>query len=339
MELVRGIPINEFCDQKRLTVRERLELFIQVCQAVQHAHQKGIIHRDLKPTNVLVTMHDTVAVPKVIDFGIAKALGQSAHRAHAPHRLCPARRHAALHEPRTGRDEPVRRRYPQRCLFAGRAALRAAHRHDALRQGDASAKPASTKCAGSSAKTSRRAPAPALSTLEAQALSTISQRRSTDPRRISTTLRGELDWIVMKALEKDRSRRYESASALAADIQRYLTGEPVQACPPSAVYHLRKLMRRYRNGLATAGLISMFSVITAFAGVSSHLQHTANQRQISQTVEQALASARIAAEAGDLVLAKQQLAEARAVLECKQLPFHKRPLTSQWSQSAERPTE
>src|SRR5436190_12542352 len=235
MELVRGIPINEFCDQKRLSVRERLALFIQVCQAVQHAHQKGIIHRDLKPSNVLVTLNDVLAVPKVIDFGIAKALGQqlTEHTLHTgfaqlvgtPLYMSPEQAEmnqlgvdtrsdvyslgVLLYEVLTGTtpfDKETLRK-------AGLDEMRRMNREDEPPR-----------------------PSARVSTLEAQALSTVSQRRSTDPRRISATLRGELDWIVMKALEKDRSRRYESASALAADIQRYLSDEPVLACPPTTMY-------------------------------------------------------------------------------------------------------
>ncbi len=133
MELVRGVPITEYCDQNNLPVRERLELFVQVCQAVQHAHQKGIIHRDLKPSNVLVTLTTARPVPKVIDFGIAKAIGPAADREDAVHRLRPDDRHAALHESRAGGDERAGHRHAQRHLFAGRAALRTADRHDAVR--------------------------------------------------------------------------------------------------------------------------------------------------------------------------------------------------------------
>ena len=132
MELVQGIPITEYCDQCNLTTRERLELFITVCQAVQHAHQKGVIHRDIKPTNVLVAMQDGRPTPKIIDFGVAKAIGQRL----TEHTLTTGFRadggHAAVHEPRASRAQPAGRRHAQRHLFAGSTALRAAHRHDAL---------------------------------------------------------------------------------------------------------------------------------------------------------------------------------------------------------------
>ena len=185
MELVHGIPITEYCDQCNLTIRERLELFVPVCQAVQHAHQKGIIHRDIKPTNVLVTMHDGRPSPKVIDFGVAKALGPAAHRAHAVHGVCPDRRHAALHEPRAGRAEPARRRHAQRHLFAGRAALRVAHRHDALRQGP----PARGLLRRDAADHPRRRAAAAQRadqhTRSRHGARTVAEHRRTDPRRLS----------------------------------------------------------------------------------------------------------------------------------------------------------
>ena len=131
MELVKGIPITRFCDERRLTLRERLELFIPVCQAVQHAHQKGIIHRDLKPSNVLIALYDGKPVPKVIDFGVAKATGPRLTDKTLVHRVRSGGRHARVHEPRAGGAEPARHRHPQRHLQPGRAALRVADRHDA----------------------------------------------------------------------------------------------------------------------------------------------------------------------------------------------------------------
>lgn len=265
MELVRGIPLNEFCDQKRLTVRQRLELFIQVCQAVQHAHQKGVIHRDLKPTNVLVTMHDALAVPKVIDFGIAKALGQQltdhtlitgfAQMIGTPLYMSPEQADmnqfgvdtrsdvyslgVMLYELLTG-TTPFDKQTLTKAGF------------DELRRIIRDEEPAK--------------PSARVSTLEAQVLSTVSDRRSTDPRRISTTLRGELDWIVMKSLEKDRTRRYESPSALAADIHCYLNAEPVQACPPSWLYRWRTLGKKHRLAVASSAAVAAALIIgTALA--------------------------------------------------------------------------
>jgi eukaryotic-like serine/threonine-protein kinase len=313
MELVRGIPINEFCDQKRLTVRERLELFVDVCRAVQHAHQKGIIHRDLKPTNVLVTMHDTVAVPKVIDFGIAKALGPqlTEHTLHTgfaqlvgtPLYMSPEQAEmnqlgvdtrsdiyslgVMLYEVLTG-TTPF---HKETLSKAGLDEMRRMIREDEPPR-----------------------PSARVSTLEAQALSTVSQRRSTDPRHISTALRGELDWIVMKALEKDRNHRYESASAFAADIQRYLGDEPVQACPPSVAYRLRKFVRRNQSRVMFAGLTTALFAVMAIGSVAAYSQCVTTQRQIAQDVSESLAAAKSAIEAGDLPLAEKRAAEAKGRL-------------------------
>ena len=260
MELVRGIPINEFCDQKCFTLRERLDLFLQVCQAVQHAHQKGIIHRDLKPTNVLVTMLDVLAVPKVIDFGIAKAFGPQmtdgtqvtafAQIVGTPLYMSPEQAEmnqlgvdtrsdvyslgVMLYELLTG-TTPFDKEMLKKTNFEELRRM--------LREEDP------------------QRPSARISTLEARALSTVSERRCTDPRRITTEIRGELDWIVMKALEKDRERRYQSATALAEDIQRYLNDEPVQACPPSKAYRFEKFVRRNKAALATSLLVAALLII------------------------------------------------------------------------------
>src|SRR6266704_4339622 len=244
MELVRGIPITDFCDQNHLPVRGRLGLFIHVCQAVQHAHHKGIIHRDLKPTNVLVTLHDGTPVPRVIDFGVAKATGQQltdktlftnfSQMVGTPLYMSPEQAEMSgldmdtrtdiyslgvlLYELLTGTTPFDQER------------LRTAA-YDEIRRIIREEEPAK--------------PSTRISTL-GQAVVTVSANRKSDPRRLSQLFRGELDWIVMKAREKDRNRRYETASTLAADVQRYLDDEPVQACPPTALYRFRKLARRNR---------------------------------------------------------------------------------------------
>lgn len=263
MELVHGIPINEFCDEKRLTLRERLELFLQVCRAVQHAHQKGIIHRDLKPTNVLVTLLDVVAVPKVIDFGIAKAFGSNftentqvtafAQFVGTPLYMSPEQAEmnqlgvdtrsdvyslgVMLYELLTG-TTPFEKAIFKKENFEEHKRM--------LREVDPPR------------------PSARVSTLDARALSTVSERRCTDPRRITTDIRGELDWIVMKTLEKDRERRYDSANALAADLQRYLNDETVQACPPSKAYRFRKFARKNKTAIATAAIFTAL----LFIGIS-----------------------------------------------------------------------
>jgi tetratricopeptide (TPR) repeat protein len=250
MELVKGLPITDYCDQGRLTPKERLELFVHVCQAVQHAHQKGIIHRDIKPSNVLVTLQDGAALVKVIDFGIAKALGQQltdktlftgyAQMIGTPLYMSPEQAALSnvdvdtrsdiyslgvlLYELLTGTTPFDRKRLKD----VGYDELRRIIREEEPPR-----------------------PSTRLSTM-GEAATTVSAKRKSDPKRLRQLCRGELDWIVMKALEKDRNRRYESASAFAADVQRYLKDEPVQACPPSAWYRFRKFARRNKAGLVVA---------------------------------------------------------------------------------------
>jgi WD40 repeat protein/serine/threonine protein kinase len=267
MELVRGIPITEFCDQDHLGVRERLELFLSMCQAVQHAHQKGIIHRDLKPTNVLVTLHDNRPVVKVIDFGIAKATGQPltdktlftnfAQLIGTPLYMSPEQARMSgldidtrtdiyslgvlLYELLTG-TTPFDK---ERLKTVGYDEIRRIIREEEPPR-----------------------PSTRISTL-GQTAATASANRQSDPKRLGQLMRGELDWIVMKALEKDRNRRYESASAFAADVQRYLRDEPVQACPPSAWYRFRKLARRNKRvAIMASFVLALLLVMVAVLGVS-----------------------------------------------------------------------
>ncbi|HMF12872.1 MAG TPA: serine/threonine-protein kinase, partial [Gemmataceae bacterium] len=261
MELVRGLPITEFCDQAQLTPRERLELFLHVCQAVQHAHQKGIIHRDIKPSNVLVTLQDGAPVPKIIDFGIAKALGQQltdktlftsfAQMIGTPLYMSPEQAALSnvdvdtrsdiyslgvlLYELLTGTTPFDKERFKE----VG---------YDELRRIIREEEPPK--------------PSTRVSTM-GKASTTISTQRKSDPKRLSQLFRGELDWIVMKALEKDRNRRYESASAFAADVQRYLNDEPVLACPTSVVLRVRKWVRRHKTAAWAASVCIVLVAILA----------------------------------------------------------------------------
>jgi tetratricopeptide (TPR) repeat protein/serine/threonine protein kinase len=259
MDLVKGLPITAFCDQNQLTPRERLDLFVHVCQAVQHAHQKGIIHRDLKPSNVLVTLQDGAPLVKVIDFGIAKAVGQQltdktlftgfAQMLGTPLYMSPEQAALSNADVDTRSDiyslgvllyELLTGTTPfdkDRLKEVGYDELRRIIREEEPPR-----------------------PSTRISTL-GQAATTISTQRKSDPKRLSQLCRGELDWIVMKALDKDRNCRYETASAFAADVHRYLKDEPVQACPPSAWYQFRKFARRNKPAVALAVAVLLVALI------------------------------------------------------------------------------
>jgi serine/threonine protein kinase len=262
MELVRGVPITEFCDQRRLTTRQRLGLFVTVCQAVQHAHQKGVIHRDLKPSNVLVTLHDTVAVPKVIDFGIAKAttgpLTERTLFTHFAQMVGTPLYMSPEQAEMNGLDVDTRSD-----VYSLGVLLYELLTATTPFEGEALKKVGLDEMRRIIREEEPPTPSRRLSTLDVQACSTVSDRRGVDGRRLPKLLRGELDWVVMQALEKDRDRRYESASALAADVQRYLNDEAVAACPPSAGYRLRKYVRRNRRVLATLGVIAAALIVAS----------------------------------------------------------------------------
>ena len=258
MEYVKGQPITEYCDEARLSVSERLKLFVQVCQAVQHAHQKGIIHRDLKPSNILVCPFDGQPVPKVIDFGLAKAMHQglterTLFTAHGmmigtPLYMSPEQAETnnldidtrsdvyslgvVLYELLTG-STPLEKRRVQDA--ACQEMLR-------LIREEEPPKP-STRLSGSGS------------------LPTIAGQRRLEPAQLSRAVRGDLDWIVMKSLEKERSRRYETANGLARDIERYLHDDPVEARPPSTGYRFRKFARRNKATLLTLLVVSTALIV------------------------------------------------------------------------------
>ena len=286
MELVRGVPITEYCDEAKLGLRDRLELFTKVCEAIQHAHLKGIIHRDVKPSNVLVTLHDGVPVPKVIDFGIAKATSAEltqrtmftkfAQVVGTPEYMAPEQAELSgldidsradvyslgvlLYELLTG-TKPIEL---GKVLEKGYYEILRTIRED------------------EPAKPSTR-----VSTL-GESATPIALSRHVNVETLSQRLRGDLDWIVMKALEKDRTRRYETASGFAADVGRFLRDEAVVAAPPSAAYRVRKFVRRHRTTVAAAAAIAALLVAgTIGTGVGWWKAASANE-----ALDQALASER-----------------------------------------------
>jgi WD40 repeat protein/serine/threonine protein kinase len=276
MELVKGVPITDFCDQHHLTPRQRLELFVSVCAAVQHAHQKGIIHRDLKPSNVLVTLHDTTPVVKVIDFGVAKALGQEltdktlftgvAQMLGTPLYMSPEQ------VGQSGLDIDTRSDiYSLGVLLYELLTGTTPFNKDRFKQA------AYDEICRIIREEEPPKPSTRLSDSK-DSLPSISAQRQTEPAKLTRLVRGELDWIVMKALEKDRNRRYETANGFAQDVQRYLADEPVQACPPSAWYRFRKFARRNKVTLATATTVAV-AVLVALGGLLSAVKVLADTNE------------------------------------------------------------
>jgi len=312
MELVPGEPITDYCDRAALAPRDRLRLFAQVCRAVQHAHQKGIIHRDLKPGNVLVALHDGTPVPKVIDFGVAKAIGQPltdgslctrfAQLVGTPLYMAPEQ--AAL----GGLDVDTRVDvYALGVLLYELLTGTTPFNRDALlRLGLDEVRRIIRE--EEPPRPSRRVGA-----LGAEERSGACGRRGLTDRQLVRLLRGDLDWVSMKALEKDRNRRYESAGAFAADVERFLADEPVEARPASAWYRLRKAARRNRAALAATGLVAAtllagtaVSIWQAVRATESRLQAEAAERQATKD--------RVRAEAAEQ-RARSEAAVARAVNE------------------------
>ena len=277
MELVRGIKITDYCDQNKLSVRERLELFIPVCHAIQHAHQKGIIHRDIKPSNILVTLHDGVPVPKVIDFGIAKATDQRLtdktvftqfeQFIGTPAYMSPEQAEMSgldvdtrsdiyslgvlLYELLTGRTPFDSKELLQSGLDAMRRTIR---------------------------EKEPERPSTRLTTMAQGELATTARQHRSDPPKLVNLVRGDLDWIVMKTLEKDRTRRYETANGLALDVQRYLNNEPILARPPSNWYRLQKMVRRHKGTVTAAAIVS----VTLILGLATCLYLFIQERRESR---------------------------------------------------------
>ncbi|MBL8823611.1 MAG: serine/threonine protein kinase, partial [Planctomycetia bacterium] len=278
MELVKGIPITDYCDSRKLTPRERLELFVPVCQAIQHAHQKGIIHRDIKPSNVLIALYDDKPVVKVIDFGVAKATGGTLTEktidtgfggvVGTPQYMSPEQATfnnadidtrsdvyalgVLLYELLTGSPPFSKKELEQKGLLEMLRVVR-----------------------------EEEPPRPSTKLSTADTLASLSANRSTEPRNLTGLLRQELDWIVMKALEKDRTRRYETANGFAADVLRYLSGEAVVAVPPSTAYRVKKFVRRNKGSVIAAGLV-FFTLLAGIAGTSWGMME-ANRARIAES--------------------------------------------------------
>jgi len=299
MELVRGIRITDYCDQNQLNTTQRLDLFVQVCHAVQHAHQKGIIHRDIKPSNILVTLHDGVPVPKVIDFGVAKA---------TEGRLTDLTVYTELHQfigtpaymspeqaEMSGLDIDTRSDIYSLGvllyeLLTGRTPFDA---QDLIRSGlDAMRRTIREK--------EPLPPSTRLSTMLDAELTTVAKRQSTEPPKLVHFICGDLDWIVMKALEKDRTRRFESTSGLALDVQRFLKNEPIEARPPSGLYRFQKWVRRNKTAFTAAAAV----VAALVLGLSLSLYLFIRERHALQSERQAVARA-VAAERRQAELREQ----------------------------------
>jgi eukaryotic-like serine/threonine-protein kinase len=253
MELVKGVPITEYCDQNHLDIPRRLELFAQVCQAIRHAHAKGLIHRDIKPSNVLVSTHDEKPLAKVIDFGIAKATQMPLTEKTvftSFGQLIGTPAYMSPEQAAGGLDVDTRSDvYSLGVLLYELLAGSPPYDLQELRG----------KAFDEMQRIIREVEPPTPSARLATTTDTlpgVAARRATEPKKLGALLRGELDWIVMKALEKDRNRRYETAEGFARDIDNFLSHQPVEACPPSAVYRLRKFARRNRVVLLTAGLVA-----------------------------------------------------------------------------------
>jgi serine/threonine protein kinase/Flp pilus assembly protein TadD len=315
MELVRGVKITDYCDQQNLSTAERLNLFVRVCHAIQHAHQKGVIHRDIKPSNILVTLQDGEPVPKVIDFGIAKATqgrltDQTLFTAFeqfigTPAYMSPEQAQLSSVDVDTRSDiyslgvllyELLTGRTP----FETKELLRAGL--DEMRRQIREVEPPK--------------PSTRLRTLEAAALTTTAQHRSTEPPKLIHLVRGDLDWIVMRCLEKNRARRFETANELAADLARHLHDEPVAARPPSTLYRLQKLVRRNKLAFAAAGTIALALLIGL--AVSSWMyarEKAARERAVAAEVEQSRLRQQADADRERAVAAEEQQRQLRQQAE------------------------
>ena len=310
MELVRGVKITDYCDQHKLSTRQRLDLFVPVCQAIQHAHQKGIIHRDIKPSNILVTLHDGEPIPKVIDFGIAKA---------TEGRLTDVTVYTQLHQfigtpvymspeqaEMTSLDIDTRSDIYSLGvllyeLLTGKTPFEAeelmAVGLDGMRKTIREKEPVR--------------PSTKLATLHGEELTTAAKRRSVDTSKLLHQLRGDLDWIVMKCLEKDRTRRYDTAIGLAADLKRHLNNEPVVARPPSTAYKFQKAFRRNKLAFGAAAAVLLALLLGLGVSIWQYVGKSRAELEQRRLRDQADKRAREASDAQAQAAQQRDLARGR----------------------------